>query len=140
MGVPKNPYLTPPLTPANKLKSKPSSPSKPPTRRKYQYIHDEANPVITLTPSGLAPISLHLDEYFVYLFFRFMAERHRMQVRRVYEGVPKDQLSPDETMTKTFVGNVYRELDAGSVRNREKIIGVGVQSHEEICCQSSTRP
>ena len=58
-----------------------------------------------------------------------------MQVRRVYEGIPKELLSEDETMTKMFVGNVYRELDAGSQRVKKEVIGEGDQTHEEICCE-----
>lgn len=50
-------------------------------------------------------------------------------------GVPRDQLSEDETMRKSFVGNVYRELDKGSVRVRGEIIGKGDQSVEEVCCE-----
>ncbi|ORX36963.1 hypothetical protein BD324DRAFT_627842 [Kockovaella imperatae] len=140
-----NPYQTPPDTPPvgqspNAASSKaPARLSKPkiccngPKRRAYEYNHEPGNPVITLHPQGASSVTLHLDEYWVFLFFRFCAERHRMQVRRTYEGVAREALSQDETMQKTFVGNVFRELDAGSVRNRELIIGKGDQSHEEIC-------
>jgi hypothetical protein len=55
-------------------------------------------------------------------------------------GVPRDKLSEDETMRKSFVGNVYRELDRGSVRVTQEVIGVGDQSAEEVCCESYIFP
>lgn len=51
-------------------------------------------------------------------------------------GVPRDQLSNDETMKKEHIGNIYREMDPGSKRMKEEIIANGDQSHEEICCES----
>lgn len=55
-------------------------------------------------------------------------------------GVPRDKLSEDETMQKSFVGNVYRELDRGSVRVKEEVIGVGDQGVEEVCCECRVSP
>lgn len=52
-------------------------------------------------------------------------------------GVPRNELSKDETMQKEHIGNIYREMDAGSKRMKDEIIGNGDQSHEEICCKSS---
>ena len=51
-------------------------------------------------------------------------------------GISRDQLSDDETMTKTFVGNIFRELDGGSKRIKQNVIDKGDQSNQEICCQS----
>ncbi len=48
-------------------------------------------------------------------------------------GMPRDQSANDETMSKTFVGNIFSQLDGGSKRFKEKIIDRGDQSHEEIC-------
>lgn len=54
---------------------------------------------------------------------------------RKQAGIPRDQLSEDETLSRTFVGNIFRELDGGSKRMLDQIIRVGDQLHEEICCE-----
>lgn len=100
--------------------------------------HNHPTETALLTPHGLPPLSTQINNHWIYVFFRFCAERHRMQVKR-QNGIPRDQLSEDETMRKTFVGNVFRELDAGSARMKEKIIPVGEQSNEEICCECGVR-
>lgn len=88
-----------------------------------------------LEPHGLVPLTTPVNNHFMYIFFRFCAERHRMFNLR-NEGVPRDQLTEDETMKKEHIGNVYRELDSGSLRMGDLIIPVGDQSNEEICCRS----
>ena len=117
--------------------TKPSSLTaiRPNAKRRRKYEYSPGSSLATLYPHGLGPVTVHLDEYWICLFFRFCAERHRMQVRRVYEGIPRDKLSEDETFTKTHVGNIFRELDTGSKRMREVVIKNGDQSHEEICCE-----
>lgn len=87
-----------------------------------------------LEPHGLAPLDTPVNNHFMYIFFRFCAERHRMFNLR-NEGVPRDELTEDETMRKEHIGNIYRELDSGSLRMGDLIIPVGDQSNEEICCE-----
>lgn len=114
-------------------------PEPAPARRKHaktdaQTVQEYA----TLEPHGLDPVTTTIDNHWMYVFFRFCAERHRMQELRD-SGVPRDQLSKDETMQKEHIGNIYREMDAGSKRMKEQIIAVGDQSHEEICCESGMK-
>jgi hypothetical protein len=90
----------------------------------------------TLHPHGLEEVRTKIDNHWMYVFFRFCAERCRMQELR-NSGVPRDQLSNDETMKKEHIGNIYREMDPGSKRMKEEIIANGDQSHEEICCEST---
>ncbi|KAK6903339.1 hypothetical protein I203_108604 [Kwoniella mangroviensis CBS 8507] len=85
-----------------------------------------------LLPHGLQPVETTVDNHWVYLFFRFCAERHKMYNRRL-AGVPRDQLTEDETMSKVHIGNVYRQLDPSSRNIRENIIGKGDQTPQEIC-------
>jgi hypothetical protein len=59
---------------------------------------------------------------------------------RKQAGIPRNELSDDETLTRTFVGNVFRELDGGSERFRELVVKVGDQTHEEICCKCCLHP
>jgi len=59
-----------------------------------------------------------------------------MQVLREEHGVPRAELTEDETMKKEHIGNVYRDLDPGSRRMKENIIPNGEQTNEEICCES----
>lgn len=86
----------------------------------------------TLTPLCLPPVDCKVDNHWVYLFFRFSAERHAMYTRHK-AGVARDKLTDDETMTSIHIGNVYRQLDPSSAKMRDKIIGVGDQSVEEVC-------
>jgi hypothetical protein len=58
-----------------------------------------------------------------------------MQVLREEHGVPRAELTEDETMRKEHIGNVYRDLDPGSRRMKENIIPNGEQTNEEICCE-----
>ena len=60
-----------------------------------------------------------------------------MTVKREDEGVARDALTEDECMYKERVGNIFRELDPGSKRIKDIIMGVGDQSYEEVCCESS---
>ena len=103
-------------------------------KRKRAQPHTHSAEEVILVPHGLAPIHTAVDPHWLYLFFRFCSERHTMQDKRE-AGVPRDKLSEDETMRKSFVGNVYRELDRGSVRVEDEVIGVGEQSVEEVCCE-----
>ena len=88
----------------------------------------------TLLPLGLAPVHTTIDLFWTYLYFRFVAERHRMYERR-QEGISRNELSQDETMTKTYLGNVYRQLDPGSISLRDQVIMVGDMSNQEVCCE-----
>lgn len=88
----------------------------------------------TLTPHGLGEVTTQINNHFVYLFYRFCAERHNMTVLRG-EGVARDSLTEDECMRKERVGNVYRELDPSSKRLVDDIIAKGDQANEEICCE-----
>lgn len=119
---------TPPLDP-------PTPPPKATSKRKAGKSRRTATEYATLEPHGLAPVETEIDNHWMYVFFRFCAERHRMQEKRD-SGVPRDKLSDDETMQKSFIGNVFRELDAGSKNMKGKIMAIGDQSHEEICCKS----
>lgn len=87
-----------------------------------------------LEPHGLPPVQAQVNNRYAYLFFRFCAERHKMWERR-QAGVARNELSKDETMTKTRVGNIYRQLDPSGAWLREHVICVGEQSQEEICCE-----
>ena len=60
-----------------------------------------------------------------------------MTVKREDEGVARDALTEDECMYKERVGNIFRELDPGSKRIKDIIMGVGDQSYEEVCCEPS---
>ncbi|GMK54513.1 hypothetical protein CspeluHIS016_0110990 [Cutaneotrichosporon spelunceum] len=86
----------------------------------------------TLHPLCLAPIDCQVDNHWVYLFFRFCAERHAMYTRRA-AGVDRGKLTEDETMKAIHIGNVYRHLDPSSVKVHDNIIGKGDQSLEEVC-------
>ncbi|WVW82666.1 hypothetical protein I302_104677 [Kwoniella bestiolae CBS 10118] len=86
----------------------------------------------TLLPQGYQPVQTTVDNHWVYLFFRFCAERHKMYNRR-REGVTRDQLTEDDTMSRRHIGNVFRQLDPSSKNIKENIIGRGDQSPEEVC-------
>lgn len=139
-----NPYLTTPspsyYVPKRKRlkKSRRTLPGLPTpaasTSTPFPLDEEDITEYATLSPQGLQPFSTPINNHFVYLFFRFCAERHRMQERRE-AGVPKGELSEDETMTKMFVGNVFRELDRGSLRMTDEIMAEGDQSIEEVCCK-----
>lgn len=90
-----------------------------------------------LSPHGFQEIETPINNHYLYVFFRFCAERHRMTVKREDEGVARDALTEDECMYKERVGNIFRELDPGSKRIKDIIMGVGDQSYEEVCCESS---
>ncbi|KAK4689562.1 hypothetical protein P7C73_g544, partial [Tremellales sp. Uapishka_1] len=108
-------------------------PSRPSTPDKSQ---DLAASVSTepamLLPHGLSPVTTTVSNHWAYLFYRFCAERHRIFCKKA-DGVAREDLTEDETLSSTRVGNVFRELDAGSIKMRDDIINVGDQSHEEIC-------
>ncbi|WWC89649.1 uncharacterized protein L201_004574 [Kwoniella dendrophila CBS 6074] len=87
----------------------------------------------TLKPQNLLPVETTVDNYWVYLFFRFCAERHKMYERREFEGLPRNELTKDETMSKMHIGNIFRQLDPSSKKIRKDILGKGDQSHIEIC-------
>lgn len=90
-----------------------------------------------LSPHGFQELETPINNHYLYVFFRFCAERHRMTVKREDEGVARDALTEDECMYKERVGNIFRELDPGSKRINDVIMGVGDQSYEEVCCESS---
>lgn len=89
-----------------------------------------------LEPQCLPPVETTVDNHWIYLFFRFCAERHEMYGRRE-AGCPREQLSQDETMMSIHIGNVFRQLDPSSSKIRANIIEVGDQSPEEVCCESA---
>jgi hypothetical protein len=89
----------------------------------------------TLTPHGLGEVTTQINNHYLYVFYRFCAERHKMTTMR-NNGVPRDSLTEDECMKKERVGNIYRELDPSSKRSVEDVIGKGDQTNEEICCES----
>lgn len=78
------------------------------------------------------PLPVVVDNHWVYLFYRFCAERHEMYYRRA-AGVPRDQLTTDPTMSAVHIGNVFRQLDPSSIMMRDKIIADGDQSVDEVC-------
>jgi len=90
----------------------------------------------TLTPHGLGEVTTQINNHYLYVFYRFCAERHQMTVMR-NNGVPRDSLTEDECMKKERVGNIYRELDPSSKRLDQDVIGKGDQTNEEICCEST---
>jgi hypothetical protein len=89
----------------------------------------------TLSPHGLGEVTTQINNHYLYIFYRFCAERHQMTVMR-NNGVPRDSLTDDECMKKERVGNIYRELDPSSKRLVDDVIGKGDQTNEEICCES----
>jgi hypothetical protein len=112
-----------------------SSPEPEFDHNQEDLLDDSPPEVATLHPHGYQPEETTINNHYLYVFFRFCAERHRMTVKREDEGVPRDALTEDECMYKERVGNVFRELDPGSKRIKEVIMGVGDQSYEEICCE-----
>jgi hypothetical protein len=126
---------TPKSNPRSKMRARTQSK----TRRKVDIepsVAPSASPRTVLHLHGLPDVETTVNEHWIYVFFRFIAERHRMHERRE-SGVPRSECSQDETMRKTFVGNVFRELDRGSVKVREEIMEQGDQSLEEVCCECS---
>lgn len=84
------------------------------------------------------PLPVVVDNHWVYLFYRFCAERHEMYYRR-QAGTPRDQLTSDPTMSAVHIGNVFRQLDPSSLMMRDKIIADGDQSVDEVCCEYRAR-
>lgn len=87
-----------------------------------------------LKPLHFDPVDAQVNNHWVYFFYRFCSERHDMYDRRQAD-VPRDQLSKDYTMTNTHIGNVYRQLDAGSLHMKTVTIANGDQSAEEVVCE-----
>jgi len=87
-----------------------------------------------LNPHGLGEVTTPINNHYLYVFYRFCAERHLMTVMR-NSGVPRDSLTEDECMKKERVGNIYRELDPSSKRLVADVVGKGDQTNEEICCE-----
>ncbi|BEI87912.1 uncharacterized protein CcaverHIS019_0106300 [Cutaneotrichosporon cavernicola] len=102
-----------------------------PGRRSGSAVGRDLEPV-TLKPLCLKPVQCKVDNHWVYLFFRFCAERHAMYTRRA-AGVARHKLTNDETMKAIHIGNVYRQLDPSSANMRNNIIGKGDQSVGEVC-------
>ena len=103
--------------------------------RGSQSKRPKPQPIAVFTPHGYGrSIDVPYDESFVYLYFRFCAERHRMWVKRS-QGVPRVDQTKDECMRSTFVGNVFRELDPGGERDRRLCVDRGEMSNEELCCE-----
>lgn len=89
-----------------------------------------------LEPQGYRQVETSLDNKWLYTFFRFCAERHKVHERREENpSLGRDELSDDVLLRTGVYGNVFRELDRGSIYFREQIMGKGDQSHEEICCE-----
>lgn len=89
-----------------------------------------------LEPQGYRQVETSLDNKWLYTFFRFCAERHKVHERREENpSLGRDELSDDLLLRIGVYGNVFRELDRGSIYFREQIMGKGDQSHEEICCE-----
>lgn len=128
--------LTPAASQSNgqELEERPLEETPRQQARHAQHLEQSKQEYATLEPHGLGAVTTPIDNHWMYLFFRFCAERQKMQHLRD-AGVPRDQLTKDETMSKEHIGNVYRELDAGSKRMKEVIIANGDQSNEEICCE-----
>lgn len=109
-----------------------------------QYVHDPDNhfappyrkEFAVLEPHGLPAIKTAVDNHWLYVFFRFCAERHSMEAKRE-AGVERDDLTLDEAMRNMRVGIVFRELDSGSRAIRDSVILVGEQTIEEVCCEFS---
>jgi hypothetical protein len=127
----------PPPSRKSKNKTKPKTPRVKVKEEPIDEDHLDTSPpeFATLTPHGFGEVETQVNNHYVYLFYRFCAERHKMTVIRG-EGVPGDQLTTDECMKKERVGNVYRDLDPSSRWVVDEIIGKGDQSNEEICCES----
>lgn len=131
--------ITPPPPSTCHQKTKKQSKSK--TRIKSEppnEDHLDTSPpeLAILTPHGLGEVTCSINNHFIYLFYRFCAERHKMFVLRT-EGVSRDELTNDECMKRERVGNIYRDLDPSSKRLVDWVIGEGDQANEEICCESS---
>lgn len=125
-----------PSLPLNELPNEPPLPETTPARRRHAETSAQStDEYADLEPHGLPAVSTLIDNHWVYIFFRFCAERHRMQDLRD-SGVPRGELTTDETMRKERAGNVFRELDPGSKMMKTQIVGLGDQSHVEICCES----
>jgi hypothetical protein len=144
--------VAPPTAASNRSDSRLSSiisiSPPPPTRQKKtkrpriedptedDHLDTSSADYATLTPHGLGEVTTQINNHYLYVFYRFCAERHQMTVMR-NNGVPRDSLTDDECMKKERVGNIYRELDPSSKRLVEDVIGKGDQTNEEICCEST---
>lgn len=82
----------------------------------------------------LEPIPATVDNRVVCLFYRFCAERHAM-FERGEAGAARDALTDDDCMMNMRVGNVFRQLDRGSLNMLTNVISVGDQSHTEVVCE-----
>ncbi|WWC69075.1 uncharacterized protein I206_103011 [Kwoniella pini CBS 10737] len=130
-------FPTPPSTsPSTKTQKNEGKSKKSPKSIATNFKDNSMEEKAILTPlilHGKAPVETTVNNHWVYLFFRFCAERHKMYERRTFENIPRDQLTKDETMSKMHIGNVFRQLDPSSKMIRDNILGKGDQSVKEVC-------
>lgn len=106
-----------------------------PTPAPPAEIMDPNAPIAVLRPQGYGrEVETPYNEHAVYTYFRYCAERHRMWGKRS-QGVPRGEQTEDECMRNSFVGNIFRELDPGSVKARGMVVDQGDMSVEELCCE-----
>ena len=106
-----------------------------PTPALLAEIIDPNVPIAVLRPQGYGrEVEAPYNEHAVYTYFRYCAERHRMWGKRS-QGVPKGEQTKDECMRNSFVGNIFRELDPGSVKARAMVMDQGDRTVEELCCE-----
>ncbi|PWN38646.1 hypothetical protein IE81DRAFT_296011 [Ceraceosorus guamensis] len=68
----------------------------------------------------------------IYHFLRYCAERHKVWHRKEVLNQAKPW-TDDPIIPEGRYGNVFRQLDRGSIAMQQDVISKGDQSHEEIC-------
>ena len=63
-------------------------------------------------------------------FWKFIQERHKMYIKYKVKGFPKDTLTNDYILHKYKFTNVFRELDTGTIWQRENIREPYADHHE----------
>lgn len=133
----KDDATSPPATERSASTSTPRPPASRGARQKHPRTRlvksAEAEPSL-LRPYEMEPVPVTVNNHWVYIFFRFCVERHKMHGLR-QSGVPRDALTEDATMKSVHVGNVFRQIDPSSMNMSKEIIGVGDQSRDEVCCK-----
>lgn len=96
------------------------------------------NEVITavLEPQHLPQVKTTAQQKWIYTFFRWCAERHKVYERRLNDpSLSRWDSSSDILMRTGVYGNVFRQLDRGSLYIKQEVLGKGIQTHEEMCCK-----
>lgn len=78
-----------------------------------------------------APVETPINDPYIYAFYRFCGERHRIYHKKE-AGLPAAELTKDHFFLTGRYGNVFRQLDRGSVYVRDQVVGKGSQDPIEI--------